>query len=249
MIGAVGHDEERGGMDTRGLEIVNQLQKSGVDTSGVRVAPGKLTGLCTWIMDTETGENRLVVAPGANLHLQPNDFLTPGSLAGGYRPDLVVCHLTIPTETTKQILKTARSNGISTLLNPSPARDLPDSVYENVSHLIVNGTEAAILAGMRSEELSDIEGWREAADVFLDKGVENVVLTLGSKGAFYSNLDNDGHVKAEKDVNVVDVTGAGYVYPSCSFVFSEHYDLSDYILSNFVYHTCFLYALKQRAID
>ena len=218
MIGAVGYDEKRGGMDARGMDLINQLLENGVDTTGVQTAHDKQTGLCTGIVDTETGENRLLITPGANRHLQPDDFLTLESLAGGYRPDLVVCNLVIPRETTEQILETASSNGISTLLNPSPAQYLLRPVYRMISHLILNETEAAMMTDMPVEELDDIDGCARAAEKFLKMGVQNVVITLGAKGAYYSNvIGQGGHVEGEKDVNVVDTTGAGYEISACVF--------------------------------
>ena len=224
MVGAVGYDDRRGGIDMRGMDLINQLRENGVDTTGVRAAHGKQTGLCTGIVDTETGENRLLITPGANLHLQPNDFLTLESLAGGYRPDLVVCNLVIPRETTEQILETASSNGISTLLNPSPAQYLLRPVYRMVSHLILNETEAAMMTDMPVEEVDNIDGCAKATDKFLKMGVGNVVITLGAKGAYYSNVIGQGSfVEAEKDVNVVDATGAGYEFSLASFsIFLVH---------------------------
>ena len=210
MTGAVGYDDRRGEIDTQGMDLINQLKENGVDTAGVQIAHGKQTGLCTGIVVTETGESTLLINPGANLHLQPDDFLTLESLAGGYRPDLVVCNLVIPRKTTEQILETASSNGISTLLNLSPAQYLLQPVYKMISHLILNETEAAMMTGMLVNELNDIEGWARATDKFLHLGVKNVVITLGAKCAYYSNvIGQRGYMEAEKDVNVVDATGAG----------------------------------------
>ena len=203
MIGSVGNDG-------RGIPLINNLEQNGVDTSGVQTAYGKDTGLCIAIVDTETGENRLLITPGANRHLRPEDFLTLESLAAGYRPDIVITNLVIPRETTEQILETASSNGISTLLNPSPAQYLLRPVYRMVSHLIVNETEAAMLTDRPVEELDDAEGWASVTDKFLQMGVKNVVVTLGAKGAYYSNtIGHGGFVEAEKGIKVLDVTGAG----------------------------------------
>ena len=203
LIGAVGKDERR-------LPLLENLQRNRVDTSGVVETEEHATGLCIGIIDLESGENRLLITPGANLHLRPRDFLTLDSLAGGYRPDIVVCNLVIARETTEQVLETAHAHGVSTLLNPSPVQYLLRPVYRMVSHLIVNETEAAMLTDQTVEDLADMEGWASVADKFLNMGVRNVVVTLGAKGAYYSNqVGRGGYVEAEKDINVQDVTGAG----------------------------------------
>ena len=181
-----------------------------MDTSGVVTAADKQTGLCIGIIDLESGENRLLITPGANLHLRPDDFLSLDSLAGGYRPDIVVCNLVIARDTTEQVLETAHDNGVSTLLNPSPVQYLLRHVYRKVDHLIVNETEAAMLTDQSVEDLTNLEGCAAVTDKFLNMGVKNVVVTLGANGAYYSNRIGYGaHVEAEKNIDVKDATGAG----------------------------------------
>ena len=87
-----------------------------------------------------------------------------------------------------------------------------------ITHLVVNQTEAAILADRPVEDLDDALGWASAADIFLQMDVKNVVVTLGAKGAYYADgIGDKGHVKAEKDINVLDVTGLGIAILFLSF--------------------------------
>lgn len=129
--------------------------------------------------------------PGANHSLRPEHFLTKESL-GAPLPDLIVLQLEIPQDTVLQILKTAKEARVEVLLNPAPAVKLPDEVYDRITHLIINESEAAILAG---EDVTTLEeaGWGLVMKDFIDKGAKNtvaplnVVVTLGAKGAVYMN--------------------------------------------------------------
>jgi len=117
--------------------------------------------------------------------------------------------LEIPLPTVLQIIKTAKEAGVKVLLNPAPAVPLSEDVFRGLEHLVLNESEAAILSG---RAVSDVESddfpWEVIAKEFLEKGVRNVIITLGSKGAFWASGGGSGYVKAEK-VEVVDTTAAG----------------------------------------
>lgn len=211
MIGAVGDDEF-------GPLCIAKLEQTGVDISGIRTVEEQPTGVCVIIVESDFGENRILFTAGANLSLLPEDFLTLESLAGGVKPDLLIAQLEIPRETVEQILRTASMAGVDVLLNPAPAQYLLSSVYPTITHLVVNETEAALLSGRYMNEIASPEGWASVTDEFLEKGVKNVVITLGAKGAYYSSaVGQGGHVEAEKDLDVVDTTGAGYVASVIAF--------------------------------
>jgi len=202
MIGAVGDDEF-------GPKLIEGLRNDGVNTDGIRVVHGEKTGVAVIIVEEDTGENRIMLSPGANHTLKPEDFMTKESL-GTPLPDLIILQLEIPLPTVLQILKTAKEAGVEVLLNPAPAVKLPDEVYEQITHLIVNESEAAILAG---EEVKNLEavGWGPVMKDFIHKGAKNTVVTLGAKGAVYmSSAEKVGQfVKAEPVEKVVDTTAAG----------------------------------------
>lgn len=160
-------------------------------------------------------ENRILVYPGANHVMKPAEFQNPDECFGPSRPDLLVSQLELHRETIEALLLTAKKAGIDTLLNPSPAHFLADSVYQGLTHLILNETEAAILTGRRIEELTpDFKDWTTITDEFIELGVKHVVLTLGAQGAFYSEEKGKGElipaVKIDQD-KVCDTSGAGYV--------------------------------------
>ena len=83
--------------------------------------------------------------------------------------------------------------------------------YSMISHLVMNETEAVLLSRWTPDDIEDHNRWTSIADHFLGLGVKNVVITLGQKGAFYSNENGSGYVEAEKNCTVVDTSGAGCV--------------------------------------
>ena len=204
MVGAVGSDEF-------GPALIQGLQSDGVDTSGIQVVNGKTTGVAVILVEESSGENRILLNPGANHFLQPSHFTSPSNF-GSPVPDLIILQLEIPLPTVVQILKTAKEVGINVLLNPAPAVDLPKEAYGAITHLIVNESEAAILSGRKVEDVEQ-EGfnWDVVTREFLRRGVQNVVVTLGAKGAFLASVGQDEgrYVKAEKVEKVVDTTAAG----------------------------------------
>ena len=221
MIGAVGNDQF-------GPPLIDALRQNLVDVAGVRTVEGTATGVSVIVVEAAKGQNRIMYAPGANHHLNPEeliDDLRGGELGGHNAPGLVVAQLELSRETVEKTLVMARALTADTLLNPAPASTLPAEMYRAATHLILNETEAAILTGREAEALDGEAAWAEVVEDFLGRGVQNAVLTLGENGAFYASADGSkGHVPAEKVAKVVDTTGAGYVlkcYCSAVSIFSH----------------------------
>lgn len=195
MIGAVGDD-------SFGHDLRVELVQNGVDVGRVEVKKGEQTGVAVIIVEEGSGENRILVLPNANSLLRPDDF---DSLPTPI-PDLIVLQLEIPSNTVMRIIRLAKSKGIDILFNPAPAIKLPDEIYQGITHLIVNETEAAILSG--AGENPDLH---EIGKSFLVLGVQYVVVTLGSRGCYSfhnQHLPVVATVNADK-VKVVDTTAAG----------------------------------------
>ena len=191
MIGCVG-------FDSFGQELVRGLNSDGVDTSGVDILDGEITGVSVIVVEEDTGENRIMFSPGANYSLTPERFIDlPAPL-----PALIVLQMEIPLETIFQVLEIARKNAVEVLLNPAPALQLPDAAYQAITHLVLNETEAATLSQLPGSN------WEAVTQKFRSLGVSNVVITLGAEGAYFATGDQKGQVSGEK-VKVVDTTGAG----------------------------------------
>ncbi|KAL2171693.1 hypothetical protein VTG60DRAFT_1989 [Thermothelomyces hinnuleus] len=217
MVGCVG-------ADGHGAQLQSNLAGYGVDVSGVEAREGLTTGVAMIIVDKPTGENRIVLSSGANHALQPEDLSTlarlrprrdgekkeEGEEEGAQKlPDLLIMQLEIPFDTVLAALAAARHEGVDVLLNPAPARRLPDEAYAGLAHLVVNETEAAILGEVDERALDDEAGLEKVAEGFIKKGVHNVIITLGGRGVYYRSEDGRrGLVPAEK-AKVVDTTAAG----------------------------------------
>ena len=200
------------GDDGFGQTLKTSLQKNGVDISGVRKFKNQMSGTCSVFVDAFTASSREIGFPGANTNWKPTEQDSVQCLTGkdNQIPHFIVCHLETKVETVEAILATASKHGVETLLNPSPVSNIESKHYKNITHLIVNETEAAELSPQDKEELERLEEYKEAAKYFLSQGVKNVVITVGEKGAYYASKTGDeGLVPAVEPVIIRDATGAG----------------------------------------
>lgn len=160
-------------------------------------------------VDEDTGENRILVSPGANGKVTRDSFSQNYFTSSSTTTSLLLMQLETPLQTVLHLLSLAENANIPTVFNPAPAVPIPASYYPKVTHLIVNETEAALLTGEEVEGLN-VEA---AASVFLARGVKgSVVITLGAKGGYFRTSGGEGgwlkpEVLEAKDV--VDTTGAG----------------------------------------
>ncbi|MDX3527255.1 ribokinase [Streptomyces sp. ID05-39B] len=187
------------GDDAYGRLLLDSQRTAGVDTVGVLVG-GAPTGVALITVDP-SGDNSIVVSPGANGRLTPEDVR---AAAGLFHASLVVsAQLEIPLETVVEVVRSL-APGSRFVLNPSPPRPLPAEVLAACDPLIVNEHEAKVILG--GAEVGDRpEDW---ARVLLAKGPKSVVVTLGSQGALVASAEGVERVAAVK-VDAVDTTGAG----------------------------------------
>ena len=207
MVSAVG------GADDFGPPLKENLIKCGVNVDGVRTIEGQRTAVANILVEKDSGANRMMHYPGAGYNLEPAEFMTRESLGGGVAPNLLIAQLEVGRDTVEQAIETAYREGVEVLLSPSPAVYLMPRIYAKVSHLVMNETEAVMLSLIKPDDIENQTGWTKVAKHFLKLGVKNVVITLGDKGAYYSNEKESGSVEAEKDCSVLDTSGAGQVFP------------------------------------
>jgi ribokinase len=202
MIGAVGDDKY-------GERFYTELNRNGVDSSGVITVPNTQSSICFVMVENSTRENRCLFTLGATAAWKREHFLKAEDLGHGVRPDLCVAQMEIHKEVVEQMIETAGKAGIDFCLNAAPANTIAKRTYQYITHLLVNESEVAI---MSSRHLDDVnkDTWPVICQEFLDLGVQNVVITLGAKGAYFATANDRGHCLAYK-VKVVDTTGAGYV--------------------------------------
>jgi len=163
------------------------------------------TGVALIFVDKH-GENSIGVAPGANGRLSPADLKKARKIFTG--AGVMVVQLEIPLETVQTAALLASKAGARVILNPAPARALPDELLRHVSILTPNETEAELLTGIKVD--SDTAATK-AASILRARGVQTVILTLGARGALVATSDSAQIVPGFK-VTAVDTTGAGDVF-------------------------------------
>lgn len=206
MVGAVG-------LDAFGTTLVQNLEKHGVNTEGLTRKEVEPTSVANILIETRSGAKRTVRSRGAAGSLMPNDFMTAESLGGGVIPDFMVAQLEIDRKAIEQAIQTAHQAQIEVLLNPSPPLNILTELYAKIKHLILNEHEADMLSPIdyRKEELMKESGLAKFAKYFHGLGVENVAITLGTRGAYYSTENGEtGSVEAEKIHQVAEMSEPGY---------------------------------------
>jgi ribokinase len=190
------------GDDAAGRGLREALAAAGVDVKGVALTTLAATGTALIVVDS-SGRNQIAVAPGANRTL---DVEQASARSEDFTwAQVVMCQLEIPVATARWVLQTARSRGLTTILNPAPLPDTELDFLELVDYLTPNEGEAERLAGAR---VNDPESAAEAAAILRSRGVGTVIVTLGEGGALARTGDRVLHVPAVP-VDVVDTTGAG----------------------------------------
>jgi ribokinase len=192
MLGRVGND-------SFGPFLLDSLKSNSVDITHVH-ADDSATGTAIIVVDAN-GQNSIVLSAGANGKVSPADVDNATSL----RPSLILLQLEIPTPTVLHAAQYARKNNIRVILNPAPAKPLPDELIALIDFIIPNETELSLLTGL---EVKDIPSAEQAAKKLLERGAKNVIVTLGEKGALLVSGNQTTQVNAHK-VNVVDTTAAG----------------------------------------
>ena len=194
MIGKVGND-------SFGKTLINALNNDNVNTNHIHTANCS-TGVAFITVD-KNAQNAIVVAPGANFELSKDDI--DKNIDCIKNSDIVVIQLETPLETVKYALQIAKDLNKYTILNPAPAIKLNDDIIKNVDLLTPNETELEIISEMKIESKDDIN---KAAKKMIEKGIKELIVTLGSKGSLYINEEKSFFKSAYK-VEAVDTTAAG----------------------------------------
>ena len=197
MIGKVGEDGF-------GQTLINSLKNDKVDTTYIQTSKGA-TGVALITVD-KNAQNSIVVSPGANFEVKEDDI--DNNIEAIKNSDIVVLQLETPLNTIKYALNKAKELNKYTILNPAPAVKLDDEIIKNVDLLTPNETELEIISGVSIETEEDIQ---KAAQILIQKGVNELIVTLGSKASLYINKEKSMFKKAYK-VEAVDTTAAGDSY-------------------------------------
>ena len=191
------------GQDSFGDLARRTYREEGIDTRHLLTSHSP-TGAAAIIVNAHTGENSIIVVPGACFELTPEEIDQMKDLIASSAIFVTQLELALPT--VEHGLKLARSFNVPTILNPAPGCQLRESILKFCDYVTPNETETEILTGIAVSSQSDAE---RAADVLLGLGVRNVVITLGAQGAFVKNAAAKAHIPAFNAGPVVETTGAG----------------------------------------
>ncbi len=199
MVGKIGRDDF-------GRQILSSLQESGVDTEGVRLSESRPTAIGNIQLEvTEAGTaNRILVIPGANMDWEERDLALLEEKIPGC--GMLILQLEIPTETDLAAARIARRHGVPVMLNSAPSAPIPEELLAGLDYISPNEHEAYDLTGVR---VSDLSSAREAAEILLRRGVKNVIITLGSRGAVFCDGTRFLHGPCVDYAPTLDPTAAG----------------------------------------
>lgn len=163
--------------------------------------PESYTGAAFIFIDEATGDNGIIIAPGAAATILPADVDAARDTIT--KASVFITQLEQPLDAAEHALGIARAAGVTTILNPAPAADLPDSMLGLCDYITPNETEAEALTGVAVESIEDAE---RASQVLIERGVRTPIITLGERGAYVHGL---GLIPAVNAGKVVETTGAG----------------------------------------
>jgi ribokinase len=165
---------------------------------------GSYTGAAYIFLEEATGNNAIIVAPGAAANVGIADVEAKRALIESAA--VFVTQLEQPIPAAHRALEIARAAGVTTILNPAPAAALSDAMLGLCDYVTPNESEAETLTGIPVVTVQDAE---RAADALMARGVGAVIVTLGSNGALYRDRSRSVHVPVISAGPVVETTGAG----------------------------------------
>ncbi|NRA52771.1 MAG: ribokinase [Gammaproteobacteria bacterium] len=190
------------GDDAFGHQMIKDFSADGIDTHAVMVEKNQLTGVAM-IQVAATGENSICIAAEANSCLTPQRLAPHHALIEN--ANILLMQLETPIATIEAAAKIAHQAGTQVVLNPAPAQQLSDQLLALVDMITPNETEAQILTGIK---VVDMDSAQTAANVLHDKGINLVLITLGSEGVWLSQAGVGQQVKGFS-VTATDTTAAG----------------------------------------
>lgn len=193
------------GNDVFGQQAKKLFENEGIDPGAIFTDDENPSGVALINVDAQ-GENCIAVAPGANDRLSVKDIDEAKRKITD--ADIILLQLEIPIETVEYAVKMAHQSGKKVILNPAPARKLPESLYGQLYLITPNETEAEVLTGIN---VTDESSAQIASEMFISRGTQNVIITMGSKGSYiYSG--GKGRIVPAPRVKAVDTTAAGDVF-------------------------------------
>lgn len=192
------------GKDDSGEKLMESLEKAGVHTDRVLKKADDTTGMAA-IMVNAAGDNSIVIVPGANLACDKE--YVKDHMDAIREADVVLTQFETPEEGVFEFIQRAKELGKTVILNPAPApENIPDEILEGLDYLTPNETELNKLTDMPVETMEELE---KASEVLLRKGVKNVIVTIGKRGALLNSAEGKKVCPTFTNIKAVDTTAAG----------------------------------------
>ena len=185
---------------------LKSFENEEMDTKLVFKDDNLSTGAALIMVDEDTSENEIVVTLGANSNITSDNIETArGAIE---RANVFLTQLETNVDAVEKAIDIAHASGVKVILNPAPVQEISKQLYSKIDFFTPNEVEASILSGVKVKNMEDA---KKAAQIFIHRGVGNVIITLGSKGALVVTSSGDEMIESYK-VNAVDTTGAGDAY-------------------------------------
>ena len=199
------------GADDFGKALLNVAAESGVDVSRVLTDANESTGVAMIQLEVSDAgtQNRITVCPGANYTLTTEELEW---LREGVRDyDMVIMQFELPMDVVETVARWAHDAGVPVMINPAPAAPMSDALLECATFISPNEHEAAILANheIKVDNGIDFDDVAAVAKAFHDRGVENLIITMGGNGSVIAGKDGIHHTECVKMPHVADPTAAG----------------------------------------
>jgi ribokinase len=192
----------RVGADANGEALRAGLAADAIDASELQTVPEIASGVAMiWVEDN--GQNRIVVAPGANGSMAIGDIERAGGVID--KASMLIVQLEVPMAVVQAAIERAHGSGVRVLMNPAPAVALPESMWSQIDILVVNESEGAMLSGV---EVVDLASAMRAGEALRQRGPAQVLVTLGAQGVVVVDARSSRHAAA-REVQAVDTTAAG----------------------------------------
>ena len=191
------------GKDAYGKLALETLKKNNINTENIIQDEKLQTGVAGILVDKQSGKNAINVIVGAPNSLKISEMNNQINLIKSSK--FFLTQLEIPKDVTLHCLKTAKENGCLTILNPAPASEISKEFYSYIDYFTPNETEAEFYTGIK---ITNEKEAKQAADKLINLGIKKIIITLGEKGLFYSDGQEEIHLKASS-VKAIDTTGAG----------------------------------------
>lgn len=204
MAGKVGRDDF-------GKKLLAVAGEAGADVSHVLTDDTEATGVAVILLEVQDGgtQNRITVCPGANFTITAEELAWLKEEIGRY--DMLILQFELPMDVVETVAQWAHDAGVPVMVNPAPAAPMSDQLLACATYLSPNEHEAALLANhpIRVENGVNFDDVEAVAQAFRNRGVENLIITMGGNGSVVAGKDGVHHTECVKMPQVADPTAAG----------------------------------------